>query len=447
MKNHLPTIFVIFGITGDLSTRKLLPAISEILAADVLPDQFKILGISRKTNIDLGSHLKNVKNKKFLLDNTELFSMDNNVQEEYEKLADKIDNIKKDFGKEAQVLIYLSLPPDISEKVISKIGISSLNKERKIKLLLEKPFGMDFLTAENLINEINKNFLSEQIYRVDHYLAKEMAQNVLIFKQDNSLFRRTWNKDFIEKIQIVAFEEIGIEGRVNFYENTGALRDLVQSHLLQLTALTLMDNVGEKGIDSPQKRLEALQALNIIENKQEGSILRGQYEGYREEVNNINSKTETFVKIKIESTNEKWKGVPIEIITGKALNKKITEIRIFYSKEGDKEANELVLSLQPNEGVRVSLWAKVPGYDRKVEKHVLHFTYKDIYPSLPEAYEQVLLDAINSDHSLFITSEEILESWRIVSKAQEYFIKPETPLFFYKKGIDPQEFLKEIDNI
>ncbi|NVN97533.1 hypothetical protein HXX01_04910, partial [Candidatus Nomurabacteria bacterium] len=224
---------------------------------------------------------------------------------------------------------------------------------------------------------------------------------------------------------------------------TGALRDLIQSHLLQLLALTLMDIPKEEEFaEVPRLRYEALSKLKIKEGE---SILsntkRGQYKGYREEVDNDKSMTETFASITLESSDAKWEGVDINLTTGKGLKDKFTEIKIFYKKGHDHESNELLLKLQPDEGISFSVWAKKPGYEHQVSKHALNFSFKDHYSALPEAYEQVLFNAMNGDHSLFSSSEEVIETWRILDSLQKAWSTSNYDLIIYKKGSTISEII------
>lgn len=425
-----PTILIIIGISGDLSKRKLLPAIGQIAESDKVPEKFKIIGVTRQSDINLNDLLQSTTNKEYLRNNTEMFQMDLNNIENYKKLGSRIEAIEKEFGTSTQCLFYLSVPPTTSKSIIGFLGESGLASKEGVKLLLEKPFGVDLDSAKSLVDHIDCYFKKEQIYRIDHYLAKETAQNIIVFRDGNSLFKRTWNKDFIEKIEIIFSEKIGIEGRVNFYEQTGALRDY-QSHLLQLLALTLMEIPERERSDLvPHLRYEALHQLKL----KAGQSFRGQYKGYREEVNNVDSMTETFASINLESSNPKWQGVKINLTTGKALKEKASFIKILYKKENDHESNELLLRLQPDEGISFSVWSKNPGYEYQVSRHSLDFSFKDHYAKLPEAYEQVLFNAINGDHSLFSSSEEVLETWKIIDSLQKTWEQSKDDLIIYEKG-------------
>ncbi|HJP80792.1 MAG TPA: glucose-6-phosphate dehydrogenase [Candidatus Saccharimonadales bacterium] len=406
-----PTILVIVGITGDLSKRKLLPAIEQLAASSALSKKTRVIGITRQP-LSADDVLKGQKSTTFLRGSLELYQMDLTSQNDYQALKAHVGDIAASLGIDTQTLFYLSIPPQFSRPVVELLGETGFANDPKTKLLLEKPFGTDLSSARELITETKRHFKEEQLYRIDHYLAKEMAQNIIVLRGSNALFRRTWNHDFIEKIEIVASEAIGIEGRAQFYEQTGALRDLVQSHLLQLAALVLMNIPAADSLDDvPALRAQALKNLRI---DPKAPVIRGQYHGYQDEVTNPGSLTETYVDVTFSSREERWLGVPIRIITGKALKEKATYIRIVYRKNEDHEANELIIALQPDAGAMLRIWTKVPGYDRRLEQHDLKISLADHSETVPEAYEQVLLDAINANHELFASSEEVLETWRII---------------------------------
>ena len=430
-----PTIVIIVGITGDLSRRYLLPSLEKIARAGALPEKFRILGVTRQ-DVDVSQVLDGVKGSTtFLQDALDMCQVDLAKPEDYEKLKQHLLGLEKELGGNAQRLYYLSIPPQASQPVVRLLGESGLSKLKDTKLLLEKPFGVDLDSAEELLAYTEQYFSEEQIYRIDHYLAKEMAQNLLVFRDANPLLKHTWNKDFIERVDVVAHESIDIEGRAGFYEQTGALRDVMQSHVLQLAALTLMEpsKVGDARI--PAKRLAALKGLHIPADRPiTDSVLRGQYEGYRQEVENSDSTVETYVRIDLSSSDSRWEGVPIRLATGKALGARKTAITITYKSDSGLEPNQLMLQVQPDAGIEFKLWAKAPGYEQKLVQHPLKFSYEEHYAELPDAYEQVLLDAINSNHTLFTSSDEVRESWRILEPAQAYWDMHGDDLRFYAKG-------------
>lgn len=414
MSRHIrPTILVIVGIRGDLSRRKLLPALARLARAKQLPEKFKIVGVSRQEIIisELVEGLPR-EDMDFLARCIEDVSFNLAEVDEYHVLATKLAAVEKEFGEKAERLFYLSVPPEVSKPLVEHLGTSGLASIPDTKLLLEKPFGVDETSAQELVAHIDAHFEPNQVYRIDHYMAKEMAQNIIAFRQGNSLFKRTWNSQFIESIEIIASEQIGIEGRAHFYEQTGALRDVVQSHLMQLAALVLMELPTDHALGSiPEARHAALMALKPVDPTR---ALRAQYDGYRQEVGNPNSVVETFVSLALRSDDPRWTGTAIRLIAGKALHGRYTEIRINYHKVADHESNELILRLQPQEGIGIVICLKEPGFERRIERQRLQFSYDQQVSTLPSAYEHVLLDAMRSDHSLFTTSEEVVASWRVL---------------------------------
>lgn len=430
-----PTILIIVGVTGDLSRRYLLPALEKIANLGVLPKNIRIIGITRqKTSVQ--DVLDGVKGPKtFLRDALEMLQLDLTNTKDYARLESYLHHIENNFGGRTQRLFYLSIPPHASRSVVRLLGETGLSSHRGTTLLLEKPFGVDLESAEELLAYTGMYFKEAQIYRIDHYLAKEMAQNLLVFRDANSLLKHTWNKEFIEHIEIAACESIDIEGRAGFYEQTGALRDVLQSHILQLAALTLMEPTIVGATDIPMRRLETLKRLHLPSDKPVAeSVRRGQYEGYRQEVNNEGSTVETYVSLDLVSSDPRWEGVPIRLITGKALSAQQTSITITYRSDNGLEPNRLVLLVQPNTGIDFRLWAKAPGYEQKLVQHPLRFSYHELYAELPNAYEQVLVDALKSNHTLFTTSEEIRQSWRIIKPVQQYWGMHDEDLIFYPKG-------------
>lgn len=435
-----PTVLVIVGITGNLSRRKLLPAIGEMAAAGVLPEQFLIVGVTRQQTADPSALLENVKNAEYLRARMTLFPMSLTDAADYARLGAYLRENERELGGAAQRLWYLSVPPKTAWPIIEHLGLSGLAKVPNTKLLLEKPFGVDSESARELVMHVERSFASEQVYRIDHYLAKETVQNILVFRRDNPLFEHSWNKDAIERVDILASETIGIEGRVAFYEQTGALRDLVQSHLLQLAALTLMTlPEGDQLQRVPHARAALLRTLQVDPDH----VHRGQYAGYREEVGNPASMVETFASVTLFSTDPRWRGVPLTLTTGKALAEKKTEIVITYRRGSAPKTNRLTLRIQPNEGIELCFFAKRPGYDRTIERVPLAFAYADHFGALPDAYEHVFLDALRGDHTLFASSEEVLESWRIVDAVRSAWETRPGGLTLYPQGATPERILEK----
>jgi glucose-6-phosphate 1-dehydrogenase len=418
----MKTSIVVVGITGDLSRRKLLPALEQIHQNTDL--DFTIVGVSRReVNIEelVGAALAPM---------TRIFTMDLAVDEDYQRLLASIP-----IDDTHQAVIYLAVPPLAVSQIVAKLGKAGFN-QRNVKLLFEKPFGIDKASAEEMVAETLSYFDEDNMYRIDHYLAKEMAQNIVAFRTHNSLFARAWNNTFIEAIDVIASEKIGIEGRAEFYEQTGALRDVLQGHLMQLLALTIMDVAGDDAWSSmPAHRLAALQQLQSADVAQSR---RGQYEGYQEEAANIGSQTETFVGVTLFSNEPTWQGVPLRLITGKALAQKTTEVQVHFKPYEGAASTCLRFRIQPHEGVEIDLVTKKAGYAREFVSRHLAF----IYPpevSLPDAYEQVLVDAIESRKSLFTSSEEIVESWRVLQPLLNAWSMGDVPMYRYPKGSNLDE--------
>lgn len=437
-----PTILVIFGITGDLSQRYLLPALAEICNSTHLSKDFQVLGVSRR-DLALDKIFKG--EQTILKDYSQLFKMDLAAGEDYKKLAQELNRLGQEFAAKPQIIFYLSVPPAATQQIINQLGTAGLNQPH-MKLLLEKPFGHDLSSAQELVDEIAKYFPDEQVYRIDHYLAKEMAQNITIFLGSNAIFRDIWNGQFIESIDIVVAEKIGIEGRATFYEGTGALRDIIQSHALQLAALVLMEpcsNIFDFD-EIPRRRLAALKAIQPVpKDKCTELVVRAQYKGYQDEVNNPGSEVETFVSLELESSDPRWQGVPISLTTGKNLDQRLTEIQVIFKKTSASEANRLIFRVQPNEGIELDLLVKKPGYERELQKLRWSFDYDQHFPGrLPDAYEMVLVDAMRGNHSLFASSGEVLASWQILQPVLECWSMDPNDLKTYKPGSTIEQILR-----
>jgi glucose-6-phosphate 1-dehydrogenase len=425
----MKTQFVIFGITGDLSKRKLLPALAAIAKSGKLK-KTSIIGVSRRS-IDIEALLNETfdddeVSKDNLRERLSGLEMDVALPEDYTALKKHLWLDQKD----SQVIFYLSVPPQASVPIVEKLGEAGINTAN-VKILLEKPFGVDLASAQENIGRDHAHFEESQLYRIDHYLAKEMAQNIMIFRRGNALFSQVWNNQFIESIDVIASEKIGIEGRAQFYEQTGALRDVLQGHLMQLASLILLDLPHEFSWDDAARlRTQALQEVSLAD---PAKSVRAQYDSYEKEVANSGSQTETFAAVTLSSNDPRWRDVPIHLITGKALAEKTTHITIRFKKQRDAQANTLTFNIQPHEGVSLELIAKKSGYERELETRQLHFDYTQ-NAQLPDAYEQVLLDAMTSNKNLFASSEEVLRSWEILQPIQHAWSMQHAELLSYPKG-------------
>lgn len=423
----MKTKLIIFGITGDLAHRKLLPALSRIIGTGEF-DELTIIGVSRR-HVEqyelLGDHHHQLNGT------TSMFTMDVNSSDDYLKLRDYID-----LQPDEQALFYLAVPPVSSPAIVEHLGQAGLNTPR-CKLLLEKPFGIDEASAQDMIAHVAKYFDESHIYRIDHYLAKEMTQNIVIFRATNAIFSNIWSKEFIESVEIIASEQIGIEGRAQFYEQTGALRDVLQGHMLQLLSLILLQVPEELNWDAlPAARLQALKQLQPAD---PATSVRAQYDGYKQEVNNPDSKTETFVSTILFSNDPTWDGVPLRLITGKALDRKTTEVRVNFRRTKALQSNSLIFHIQPNEGIEIDLITRKPGYDQQFATQKLQFMYPE-GTELPEAYEQVIVDAIRSHKSLFTTGEEVIRAWEILTPLQQAWQANAADLKTYPYSSEPSHF-------
>lgn len=430
-KQLSPAALIIFGITGDLARRKLLPVLYHLAADGLLPDGFEIIGVTRSgtTPETLAENIRTSVGGKVdkkvlerLVESIQIITMDLSRQEEYGKLKDALNAHEERVGACTNRLFYLAVPSqtfgDIAE-LLGKAGLTEGCKHRigESRLLIEKPFGYDTASARELIDTLGRQFTEQQVYRVDHYLAKETAQNILTFRFNNPLFQTVWDGKTINSVMITAAESIGIEGRVGFYEQTGALRDFVQSHLLQLLALVTMERPEQMDAETIHARkLELLRAIvPIAPDKVTEQTVRGQYEGYHDEVGNHSTITETYAALRLDIDTPRWRGVPVLLRTGKAMADKVTEITLSFSDKLTSHQNTLTLRIQPNEGISIELQAKKPGFDTGTETVQMDFCYPNTGEGVhPDAYERVLVDALRGDKTLFATSDEVMASWGIV---------------------------------
>lgn len=450
-----PTIFIIFGITGDLAQRKLLPALLSLYAKKLLPQRFSIVGFGRRDfqkeefrqfvrdeiNIKPGQYKE--EDVKHFLDHIcyQQGFFDND--DSYTRLAEKLQSIDKGFGQCSNKLFHLSVPPTLYEGVLSHLSTSGLTipcggNLGWTRVLVEKPFGSDIETAQALDNLLGELFHEEQIFRIDHYLAKETMQNILAFRFANSLFEPLWSFRHIEKVEIKLLEKIGLEGRGAFYDTVGALKDVGQNHLLQMLAIVAMEQPRYLDADSIRtERAKILQNLVPITARTiHTTALRGQYDGYRSETGvKKGSETETYFKIKAHVDNARWKGVPFYIESGKALKESKAVIDVYFrNPDGDDRYNVLSFRIQPHEGIELLFWIKTPGFGMQIEPKTMKFHYSDSpdMAALPDAYEKVLFDAIMGDQTLFTSTDEVMAAWEFITPIIKNFER--IPLKIYPKG-------------
>jgi glucose-6-phosphate 1-dehydrogenase len=435
-------------VTGDLAQRKVLPALYHLFAHNLVHEHTYIVGTSRSpiaatdiiNNITRAIRARGDKpdpaTLKLLKERLSAVQLDPVKVDDYKLLGDHLNNIEEQVGSCLHRLFYLSIPPQVYGGIVERLGEAELNQgcphhQGASRLLVEKPFGYDVISAEELIADTGRYFDEEQIFRIDHYLAQETARNILTFRSKNPLFRQAWNNEHITKIVITAAEKIGIEGRANFYEQVGALRDLIQSHLLQLLCLVLMDipeTVNAQTIHAAKQQvfaaIEPIPPNMVAERAQ-----RGQYQTYREEVQNPHSTTETYASVTLFSNDPAWKGVPLTLTTGKSLTDKHTSITVHF---GEGEANQLQFRIQPDEGITLGLQVKKPGLSSGPQPTSLDFTYQNsLNHKAIDAYERVLVEALRGDHTLFATSEEVMLSWRILQPLIDEWGKSADDLAIY----------------
>ncbi len=402
-----------------------MPALRKIMQSQSL-DNIELIGISRH-DIDIQKIVGEV-----LAPIAKSYTLDVTNPADYKQF-------KKDLQLKSddQLVIYLSVPPLAATQVADGLGMAKLNTPN-VKILFEKPFGVDYESAREMVKRTSRYFNEDQIYRIDHYLAKEMAQNIVAFRSGNAMLRHIWSRQSIERIEILALENIGVKCRAHFYEQVGALRDIVQGHLMQLLALILMDTPSRLDWSQlPRLRHQALARLLPADPKR---TVRAQYTSYRDEVDNPISNVETFVATELYSDSSTWEDVPIRLITGKALSHKITEINVYFRASNVEQSNCLSFKIQPDEGVEIDLYTKKPGYDRDFEMQKLLFKYPDD-TTLPEAYEQVIVDAVRSRKSLFTGSDEILESWRVLQPLLDAWAEDVSSIQTYESGADYKDII------
>lgn len=460
-----PTVVVIFGATGDLSIRKLIPSFFSLYKKGMLPKNFKIVAFSRRPMKDEDYHafirdeqkrrklpvLQGAEFKKFLKHVTYQEGFFDDPQS-YKNLKKKLIGMDtKEFRRCSNKLFYLAVPPDLYQTILKNLsyhGLTIACSDGKgwTRILIEKPFGRDDETAKKLDQMLGKLFREEQIFRIDHYLAKETLQNILMFRFSNMLFEPIWNKDFIDKVEIKIYEKLDIEGRGAFYDNIGALRDVGQNHILRMLALIAMENPLTLDSDAVRsQRYKVLKAIEPMEGKDVAkNTVRGQYKGYRQESSVAkNSSTETYFKIKAFIDNKRWKGVPFYLESGKAMKQSKAEILVYLKEsiahlcpnEGECDfQNVITFKIQPEEGIAIRFWAKKPGLMTVLEPHELSFSYNDAKNKgkTVDAYERVLFDCIKGDQTFFTSTDEVLASWKFITPIIESWKK--TKLHEYAKG-------------
>jgi glucose-6-phosphate 1-dehydrogenase len=444
-KQAEPGLFIIFGGTGDLSRRKLLPAIGRLAAAGSIADNFHVLCVARDTRhedasfrnlaldsmIASGLHPDQIAG--FCNSRLHYQTLGNGAVSDYMGLGARIESLERQYGFPARRTFYLAIPTASLDDTLSGLGRAALNHSSEwVRIVIEKPFGHDLSSARELVTLIRKYFDEEQVYRIDHYLGKETVQNLMVFRFGNPIFESLWNRERIDSVQISVYEELGVGTRAGYYDRSGALRDMVQNHLTQLLTLIAMEVPPVIGADSVRyEKVKVLQSTapilpsDIILGQYSKGKIRGQpVPGYLDETGvAANSKTETFAALKVEIMNWRWQGVPFYLRTGKRMSRQMTRIGVRFKNapvcmfEVDGacavQPNMLLLTLQPDEGFSLHISVKKPGSASGVRQIPLAFNYKDVFDAMPEAYQTLVLDILKGDQTLFVHSDEVLESWKL----------------------------------
>jgi glucose-6-phosphate 1-dehydrogenase len=467
-------VLVIFGASGDLTKRKLMPAIYMLHKENKLPKFCAIVGVSRTAYTDeqfqqhIRTNLLNYTKPEETADaacvndfisTLHYYSMDPADGERYTSLKEYLQQLDKEIGNKGNYLYYLSTPPSLYGKIptfLKQVGLNrNEGEEGKKRIIVEKPFGFDLQSAQKLNALYQSVFNEEQIFRIDHFLGKETVQNILAFRFANSIFEPLWNRNYIDYIEVTAVENMGIEQRGGFFDQTGTLRDMVQNHLIQLLALTAME--PPSAFDAISFRDEVVKVYNslkpLTETDMKEHIIRGQYmasdrdKGYREEKNvNPQSRTETYIAIRLELNNWRWEGVPFYIRTGKQMPTKVSEIVIHFKPApfrlfncGTPECNQpnkLILRIQPNEGIVLKFGTKIPGTGFNIHEVEMDFSYKD-FNTIPteDAYSRLIEDSIQGDPTLFTRGDATEASWKFFTPILEYWKQhPDAPLYGYPAG-------------
>src|SRR5467141_3754507 len=470
-----PCSIVIFGATGDLTHRKLIPAVYNLAADGELPAGVAIVGFARrpKSDDEFRRDLEEatrkfsrqpVRDEIWKTFAQSIFYHQSEFDDEsgYKRLAKRLDEIDKNHGTRGNRLFYFAAAPDQFEPILKHLKTASLNETRQgswVRVIIEKPFGTDLASARELNRIVRNSFAEEQTYRIDHFLGKETAQNILVLRFANAIFAPLWNTHYIDQVQITAAETLGVGSRAGYYEGAGALRDMVQNHLLQLLCLVAMEPPTDLGADSIRdEKVKVVRSLRRYAPQEVGKfVVRGQYTagavsgkpvaGYREEEKvNPNSETETYVALRMLVDNWRWSDVPIYVRVGKRLPKSATEISVHFKRapmvlfNRDSTAldqNVLVIRIQPDEGISLRMMAKIPGTSLRIEPVKMDFHYGTSFgKASPEAYERLLLDAMSGDPTLFARRDEVEEAWAFIDPIEHAWSQKENapPLCFYPAG-------------
>src|ERR1700754_3091797 len=460
-----PCVIVIFGATGDLTKRKLMPALFRLLCDGCLT-KFQILGVGRSSMTDdefrnmirdgMMAALPQEKlgDKEWAYFSSQMFYTHGELDRDttYQEVASRLEALAA-TGASSNHLFYLATPPSLFSTIVDLLGKSHLSSQEKgwTRVVIEKPFGRDFESAKKLNAEVAEVFSEEQVYRIDHYLGKDTVQNILVFRFGNSMFEPIWNRNYVDYIEITAAETTGVGSRAGYYEESGALRDMVANHLLQLLTLTAMEPPVAFDADSVrEEKAQVLRSIRRLKPQEVGErTVRARYgpgeiegekaKGYREEEDVANnSQTETYAAIEFRVSNWRWSGVPFYVRTGKRLARNLTEIAVHLKRtpqalfartpEEELDPNIIVLRIQPNEGITVTFGAKRPGFEMRTTTVHMDFCYQRAFGvEPPAAYETLLLDVMQGDATLFTRGDEVEAQWRLITPIEEAWASEGAP--------------------
>jgi glucose-6-phosphate 1-dehydrogenase len=477
MKKTENQMLVIFGASGDLTARKLVPALFNLYLAKHLPENFVVLGVSRSNLSDESFRDRVVYNSDYLQEKIKK-NKDSDIQgfanrlyyedlgssydTDFGSLRKRVEALKEKHSISGNIIYYLSTPPTLYEAIAKRLSESGMNAQENgwKRLIVEKPFGYSLETAKNLNKGLHQYFSEGQIYRIDHYLGKETVQNLLVTRFANSIFEPLWNRNYIEHVEITNAESVGVEKRGGYYDKSGALRDMFQNHLLQIVSLVVMEPpIGAEAEEIRNEKVKALKSLRVMTDEQIlfKNTIRAQYvssvvngekvKGYREEDDvDPNSTTETFAAVKFYVDNWRWHGVPFYVRTAKRMPTKVTEVvihfkephhQIFNEPGMHKKDNKLIIRIQPDEGILIKFGVKVPGQGFKVERANLDFYYSSLAETyVMEAYERLLLDAMQGDATLYARADEVEAAWEFVDPILNYWQNgKDVRMYGYSAGV------------
>jgi glucose-6-phosphate 1-dehydrogenase len=452
-----PTVVVIFGASGDLTKRKLLPALFHLEQSNLLPEEFSVVGVARRPLqgefekdmregiLQFGGVQEGEKKLDEFMQKVSYFAMNFDDPGGYDKLKAVLEGIDQKQGTKGNRLFYLATAPEYFAEIIEQLGQHGMAKPQQgtVHVIIEKPFGHDLASARQLNDEVNRVFAEDQIFRIDHYLGKETVQNILVFRFANGIFEPVWNRNYVDHVQITAAEDIGIEGRGPFYEKAGALRDVIQNHVMELLSFVALEPPVSFEADAMRREKvkvwRSIQPIHIMDS------VRGQYgpgkvggkdvKGYRQEDRvDPNSATETYAALKVGIENWRWAGVPFYLRAGKRLAKRVTEITIqfkqppqllFKNQAGacrELQPNLIAMRIQPDEGISLRFGAKVPSPNMEVCPVNMNFSYAEAFgKSSANGYERLLLDAMLGDATLFAHRDGVEATWSLLTPVLDFW--------------------------